>query len=210
MIPRILIMIIISIIGMRGLVKQVLKHQYTEIFPYFITIFLLIVFCYVFPLLISYWFKSYYTIELFEDRFTGYNLFGKKTGLHFTSIIKITKYKSFFNFGYDLMILDKTDKKHIINGDIDYDGFIHDYIIERCKDNAEIDYKFLEKIRSVPSRWKYTRRLNFDTKYENGYLKWLEPVVEAQKEMLIARGYLKADVFYGDKAKDLLWKKVER
>ena len=50
----------------------------------------------------------------------------------------------------------------------------------------------------------------FDTKYENGYLEWLEPIVNAQKEMLIQRGELRGDVLYGDDVKKLLWTKKER
>lgn len=211
MVPRIIFMGTILIITLIGMLNQLLKYKYKEeILPYFMTAFAGFAICFLIIKYIPRWFLYMYTVELYEDKLTGYNLFGRKQEFQFKDIKNIGRSKSIYNVGYDEEIVDVKENAYRINGDIDYAGFILDYIIERCKDTAKIDYKFLDKRKERPSSWKYTRRMPFDTKYDDGYLEWLEPVVNAQKEKLIARGDLKPEVLYGDDVKKLLWVKKER
>ena len=148
---------------------------------------------------------DYFTIELYEDKLIGYNFFGnRKTELKFDSIKKIGKDSIFiFSGGLAVVFWDRDGKKHELSGGMDYRGFITDYVLERVKITAEIDDKLIKHCRKNYKEWAYTRRFNFTTKYEDGYLEWIEVVVNAQKERLITSGDLIPDVVYGDDIRQL-------
>lgn len=187
---------------------ELVKKQPDELIAYLITIFLYFFLIYMLIKMPPRWFLDYFTVELYEDRLVGYNLFGKKGELSFSSIKEIRESEKIYDYGP--LIVDEFNNYHRINGGMDYAGFVTDYVIEKCKSNVAIDYKFINKIKSNPYDWGYTRRMPFDTKYEKGYLEWLEPIVNSQKEMLIQRGELRGDVLYGDDVKDLAWTKKGR
>lgn len=210
MVPRMIFMGTMGIVIVIGLFRQFIKYRYEEVFPYIMTGIAGFLVYYMIIKYIPKWFLDYFTVVLYEDKLIGYNLFGRNYELKFNSIKEIKKADSIVDFGREVMFLDEFNKKHKINSAIDYCGFIEDYIIEKCKDTAEIDYKWINTVKRNPYDWAYTRRMPFDTKYEDGYLEWLEPIVNAQKDMLIARGDLKPDVLYGDDVKKLLWVKKER
>ncbi|GEM_PF-4412658 len=149
--------------------------------------------------------SDYFTIELYEDKLIGYNFLGnRKNELRFDSIKRIGKDPVFiFSGSLDFALWDIENKKHKISGGMDYNGFIMDYILEHVKSTAEVDTKLIDKCRKNNKEWAYTRRFNFTTKYEDGYLEWIEGVANEQKEKLIAKGDLKSDVIYGDDIRQL-------
>lgn len=199
-----------GIYGLYYFTKDVLNKQPEENLPYFIMIMGFFFLIFILLKFVPGWFIEYCTVELYEDRIVGYTLFGKRGEIAFDSIKEIKKADKIYDGGMGLMLIDEFNNDHRINGGLDYAGFLHDYIVEKCKNTAKIDYNFIYKIKANPYRWAYTRRTPFDTKYEKGYLEWLEPIVNAQKEMLIQRGELRGDVLYGDDVKDLAWTKKER
>jgi hypothetical protein len=208
MIYKISFVVTMAIYGLIYFTIDTVKKQPEESIPYFIMAFLFFSIVYMLLKMPPRWFLDYFTVELYEDRLVGYNLFGKKGELIFSLIKEIRESEKIYDYGP--LIVDEFNNYHRINGGMDYAGFVTDYVIEKCKSYAVIDYKFINKIKSNPYDWNYTRSMPFDTKYENGYLEWLEPIVNAQKEMLIQRGELRGDVLYGDDVKKLLWTKKER
>jgi hypothetical protein len=182
----------------------------TGIFPLFVISGLFILSIWLYPSYIIRWFKDYYTVELYDDKLVGYNLFNRKGEFRFDSIKEIKRNRSLFMRGYEILYCDNNDKKHSINTGIDYAGFIDDFILQRCNKTTLIDYNWIRKCREDARGWSYTRCTPFTTKYEEGYLEWLEPIVNIQKDMLIARGELKHGVLYGNNIKELLWEKKER
>lgn len=87
--------------------------------------------------------------------------------------------------------------------DMDFFGFFLDYILEKNQ-----DIRFPEDVekdfRGDPSFWSYSRREPFNAKYPEGYLDSFLPILNAQKERLIAKGVLEKDVVYGDNEDPLI------
>jgi len=152
--------------------------------------------------IIFFWFSCAYTLVLDGNTIKGYNLFNRGKEFRVDDLIEIKLFKVLFGFGKLPYYCDHQERKLMIIGDMDYEGFINDYILDQIADRTNINHEVMSKINSIRSNgktWLYTRRDPFTTEYEDGYLEWLLPVVEKQKQRMIEKGILRDDIFYGDK-----------
>lgn len=141
------------------------------------------------------WFINVYHLEIDGKNLYGKNLFGKEFRINLDDVQEFRKVKGLNSLE---LVGQKTGKFEVAPA-IDYNGYINDYIVTNISKNARIDMGSVNKFRSMMKYWKYTRSEPFNTKYEEGYLDWLEPIVEAQKKELIAKGILQPNVLYGER-----------
>lgn len=143
------------------------------------------------------WFKDMFCVRISGGTVVGENLFGKKFEFAIDDILEVRKTK----FRNSLVFIAKDNKQYRLCGDIDFKGFIFDYILTKLPidGTVKIDRESIQRLRQRNAFWVYTRRYPFDTNYPAGYLSWFEPIAEQQKQNLISRGVLSNSVFYGDK-----------
>lgn len=140
------------------------------------------------------WPKQILRLEIKGGEVKGQTVFGKEISFDMKTIAKFQK-----NHKFNMVELVADDnRRFLICPDIDFLGFFYDFILEK---NPEIDFppEVEEKFRGDPEYWSYSRRRPFNTKYPDGYLESFLPLLQEQRERMIAKGALKKDVFYGDK-----------
>ncbi len=145
------------------------------------------------------WFTACYTIQITDAKLIGWNLWGQASELELPKIYSAQSMWGFLQFRLNA----DQEKPFIIYGNVDYYGFIMDYIFDRMSPGAKVDKQYLYKLRQMTRFWKYTKQLPgtgwyFQTKYEPGYIEKLEVIVSKQREDLIRRGVLREDAFYGE------------
>lgn len=164
----------------------------------------------VFIFTVPIWYASFVYYRLFKtihhlkikDEFIleGTNVFGKAFSVMDIREIKLvfsayTTYPGYFNGKH----------KMVISPDIDYSGFIFDYIDERLSSSVVIKKKAIKIIQKCRQdmyfSWLYTRNspFNTDNKYPTGYLKWFVEKAEEQRKYLIEKGVLSTKNIYADR-----------
>jgi hypothetical protein len=137
------------------------------------------------------------TIFIRGNLIRGYPLFGHGRAANIKRITAIYRSR---DWGVrTLEFRDRNGRKFCIHGEVDYFGFIWDYILERVSPECTVDWAFVKKRRNLSGVWIYTRRYPYKTEYPLGYLWPLRQVVAKQRERLVAEGKLHGGkAFYGD------------
>jgi len=138
-----------------------------------------------------------HTVFLYGDLIRGYPLFGKSRRARISQISTIYESR---DWGISsLEFRDSAGLKFRIFGELDYLGFVWDYILERVGPECHIDQEFVKKKRNLSGYWIYTRRYPYKTEYPIGYLWPLRDVVTEQRKRLVKEGKLHGGkAFYGD------------
>jgi len=141
------------------------------------------------------WFTGTFLIEIKGDQLICYNLFNKETVYNINDFVKAGKDKRILCWGYYTYAFIDNKGRILYLTNTDFEGFVNDYIILNAKNIKSIDEKWLKKLRSKPDVWRYKRTRPHTTEYLDGYLEWLEPIVEKQKQDMISRGILDPDLY---------------
>ena len=154
------------------------------------------------------WPRQLVEVEIEENILRGKNVFGTRKEVPIDTITEV-----FIKSGNVYFRVTNSDF-FCFNPNMDFLGFLIDFLLIQRSFNS-ISEEIEKKYRSDPGFWSYTRENPYDAPYPEGYLDWFVPKLEQQKELLIGRGILKRNVFYGDNRDplfnpDSLHAKVER
>jgi hypothetical protein len=136
------------------------------------------------------WSDQLIEVAITGDKIVGETVFGKKKEFKISEITTARKHPKRINIQ-----LENSEDKYVFNPNLDFLGFLLDYIFLR---NPNIILNDAAELRKDYIFWSYTREAEFNTKYPDGYLDSFIPHLKEQKEYLMKKGILEEGIFYGN------------
>ncbi|MCB1173466.1 MAG: hypothetical protein KDK39_07875 [Leptospiraceae bacterium] len=140
------------------------------------------------------WFATAYEVIITGEKIIAWNLFRYKKEFQLDGLLTLNTQRVFGT----LYFKTNDGKTLLLNPSIDFYGFLMDWLLfhaPNCQAAPKVQ-EALQKTRNVGWYWAYSKQRPFDTKYEEGYLEWFVPQVEAQLADLQSKGILSTEQEY--------------
>ena len=143
--------------------------------------------------LIRGWVLHGYQVRLGECGVTYRNLFGRERSFQYAKVQSVKRMSGRYAIEFIT-----ADSVYAFNPNIDYIGFLNDYVLERIDPSAEIDSNSVSQFRNRGDLWIYGRAYPFSTQYGAEEISQIEGAVNNQRARLMESGILHLDIEYKD------------
>lgn len=142
------------------------------------------------------WFNDMSVVTVDGERLIGKPLFGSKVELLVSEIVEVENIRAgFIGFAFNT----KEGIRFAPSMNIDFRGFIYDYILERLPAGATYDAEKVRELRKKPNYWHYSRSLYKAAEYSSSELTAIQEAAQAQFDEFKTRGLLSPEARFGER-----------